>query len=125
MYTKLIDSNRKNLLPYYPKEYALRELTQLYSFAGLKIVHDNSDKNQKQTIFIICSPHFLETKNKEKNPTKTPRNKQQTNTSETKKKQKIRRKNFTTKNKIKFSTTTIIATLKSSTKQLQKLQSTI
>ena len=38
---KLTDTNRKeivqhrnNLLPYYPKEYALRELTQLYSFTG-------------------------------------------------------------------------------------------
>ena len=40
---KLTDSNQKeivqhrnNLLPYYPKEYALRESTQLYSFTGLK-----------------------------------------------------------------------------------------
>ena len=30
--------HRNNLLPYYPKEYALRELTQLYSFTGLKII---------------------------------------------------------------------------------------
>ena len=42
---KLTDSNknenfhhRNNLLPYYPKDYALRELTQLYSFTGLKFV---------------------------------------------------------------------------------------
>ena len=41
---KLTDSNKKvivqhrnNLLPYYPKEYAIRELTQLYSFTGLKL----------------------------------------------------------------------------------------
>ena len=47
---KLTDANRKeivqhrnNLLPYYPKEYALRELTQLYSFTGLKIVQNNSE----------------------------------------------------------------------------------
>ena len=40
---KITDSNKKeivqhrnNLLPYYPKEYALRELTQLYSFTGFK-----------------------------------------------------------------------------------------
>ena len=46
---KLTDTNKKeivqhrnNLLPYYPKEYALRELTQLYSFTGLKIVQKNS-----------------------------------------------------------------------------------
>ena len=33
---KEIVQHRNNLLPYYPKEYALRELTQLYSFTGLK-----------------------------------------------------------------------------------------
>ena len=51
---RIIDSNkkeivqhRKNFLPYYPKEYVLRELAQLYSFTGLKVVHDNSDNNQK------------------------------------------------------------------------------
>ena len=39
---KQIIQHRNNLLPYYPKEYALRELTQLYSFTGLKIVQNNS-----------------------------------------------------------------------------------
>ena len=46
---KLTDSNKKenvqhryNLLPYYPKEYALRELTQLYSFTGLKFIQNHS-----------------------------------------------------------------------------------
>ena len=46
---KLIDTTKKeivqhrnNLLPYYPKEYALRELTQLYSFTGLKFIHKNT-----------------------------------------------------------------------------------
>ena len=34
--------HRNNLLPYYPKEYALRELTQLNFFTGLKIVQNNS-----------------------------------------------------------------------------------
>ena len=50
---KIIDSNKKeivqhrnNLIPYYPKEYALRELTQLYSFTGLKIVQNSSDSKQ-------------------------------------------------------------------------------
>ena len=32
---KEIVQHRNNLLPYYPKEYSLRELTQLYSFTGL------------------------------------------------------------------------------------------
>ena len=49
-------------MPYYPKEYALRELTQLYSFTGLKNIQNHTEKeideqhnvhhknqNQKQT----------------------------------------------------------------------------
>ena len=39
---KEIVQHRNNLLPYYPKEYALRELTQLYSFTGLKIIQNNT-----------------------------------------------------------------------------------
>ena len=46
---KLTDSNQKeiiqhrnNLLPYYPKEYALRELTQLYSLTSLKVIQNHS-----------------------------------------------------------------------------------
>ena len=43
-----------NLLPYYPKEYALRELTQLYSFTGLKIIQNephlkNTEQNDNPT----------------------------------------------------------------------------
>ena len=52
---KLTDSTKKeiiqhhnNLLPYYPKEYALRELTQLYSFTGLKIIQ-NHTHTEKET----------------------------------------------------------------------------
>ena len=66
---KLTDSNKKeiiqhrnNLLPYYPKEYALRELTQLYSFTGLKIVQNNSDIEQNQNTDKNIKP--------ETNPTK-------------------------------------------------------
>ena len=39
---KEIFQHRINLLPYYPKEYALRELTQLYSFTGLKIIQNST-----------------------------------------------------------------------------------
>ena len=58
---KITDSNKKeivqhrnNLLPYYPKEYALRELTQLYSFTGLKIIQNephlkNTEQNDNPT----------------------------------------------------------------------------
>ena len=52
---KLTDSSKKenvqhrnNLLPYYPKKYALRELTQLYSFTGLQIVQNNPQTEQIQ-----------------------------------------------------------------------------
>ena len=52
---KLTDSNKKeivqhrnNLLPYYQKEYALRELTQLYSFTGLKVIQNHSH-TEKET----------------------------------------------------------------------------
>ena len=34
-------NTENNLLPFYPKEYALRELTQLYSFTGLKVIQNN------------------------------------------------------------------------------------
>ena len=61
---KEIVQHRNNLLPYYPKEYALRKLTQLYSFTGLKVIQNHphtekeideqdnvhhEDQNQKQT----------------------------------------------------------------------------
>ena len=61
---KEIVQHRNNLLIYYPKEYALRELPQLYFFTGLKVIqnHPNTEKeideqhkvhhekqNQKQT----------------------------------------------------------------------------
>ena len=51
---KLTDSNQKeivqhrnNLLPYYPKEYALRELTQLYSLTGLKVIQNHPHTEKK------------------------------------------------------------------------------
>ena len=45
---KEIVQHRNNLLPYYPKEYALRALTQLYSFTGLKIARNNSETELNQ-----------------------------------------------------------------------------
>ena len=54
---KFIDSNKKeivqhrnNLLSYYPNDNVHCKLTQIYSFTGLKLVHNNSEKIQKQTI---------------------------------------------------------------------------
>ena len=63
---QLIDSNKKeivqqrnNILPYVPKEHNLREITQLYSFTGLKVVPVNPDNNQKQTIHANCLTQLL------------------------------------------------------------------
>ena len=39
---KEIVQHRNNLLPYYLKDYTLRELTQLYSFTGLKVIQNNT-----------------------------------------------------------------------------------
>ena len=66
---KEIVKHRNNLLPYYPKEYALRELTQLYSFTGLKIIqnhpHMENEINEQNDI-------HLEKQNKK--PTTTKKN---------------------------------------------------
>ena len=54
---KLTDSTKKeiiqhfnNLSPYYPKEYALRELTQLYSFTGLKFIQNHTHTEQETNV---------------------------------------------------------------------------
>ena len=60
---KLTDSNQKEivqhrniLLPYYPKEYAVRELTQLYSFTDLKVIqnhsHTEKEKDEQHNIHL-------------------------------------------------------------------------
>ena len=68
---KEIVQHRNNLLPYYPKEYALRELTQLYSFTGLKVIQNHTEKQ-------IDEQHTVHHKNQiqkqtiSQNNTKTP-----------------------------------------------------
>ena len=47
---KEILQHRNNLLPYYPQEYALRKLTQLFSFTGLHIVQNNPQIEQNQNV---------------------------------------------------------------------------
>ena len=56
-------------MPYYPKEHALRELTQLYSFTGLKVIrnHPHTENNTKEQNDI-----HLEKQNKK--PTTTQNN---------------------------------------------------
>ena len=68
---KLTDSNQKeivqhrnNLLPYHPKEYALRELTQLYSFTGLKVI-----QNHPHTEKIIDEQHNIHHEKQNTKPT--------------------------------------------------------
>ena len=70
---KEIVQHRNNLLPYYPKEYALRELYQLYSFTGLKVIqnHPHTEKklmNNKTFIKKIKIKHKLELKTIKKIP---------------------------------------------------------
>ena len=94
---------RNNLLPYYPKEHAFRELTQLYSFTGLKVVHDNSDDNHQQTHDPNSSKRLLEPKIKEiKN---TQLKSQEVSSKQTPQKQrkieKLEKKNCITGNKKK------------------------
>ena len=68
-----IVQHRNNLLRYYPKEYALRELTQLYSFTGLKVIqnYSKSDQNQNTDISPIKKP--LD-KNEREPPKQTSKN---------------------------------------------------
>ena len=80
---KITDSNKKeivqhrnNLLPYYPKEYALRELTQLYSFTGLKIIQNephlkNTEQNDNPTENQNTKP--TATKNNTQNHKESPK----------------------------------------------------
>ena len=81
---KEIIQHRNNLLPYYPKGYALRELTQLYSFTGLHIVQNNPQIEQNQNVNT--------TKNKKKqynSKIKNPKHQTHQNQKYLKKKEKI------------------------------------
>ena len=87
---KITDSDQKeivqhpnNLLPYYPKEYALRELTQLYSFTGLKAIqnHPHLENERKEQNDI-----HLEKQNKKSTTTKNNKKKRSKYTSKRKKK---------------------------------------
>ena len=73
---KLTDSNKKeivqhrnNLLPYYPKEYALRELTHLYCFTGLKVIQNHSHTEKE-----IDEQHNVHHENQNRKQTTTQNN---------------------------------------------------
>ena len=53
---------RNNLLSYYPKEYALLELTPINSFTDLKIVKSNSDIEQNQNTYKNKNPKSTQQK---------------------------------------------------------------
>ena len=66
-------------MPYYPKEYALRELTQLYSFTGLKFIqnHPHTENKTKEQNDI-----HLENQNTKSTTTKNITKKLDQNTSQ-------------------------------------------
>ena len=64
---KEIVQHRNNLLTYYPKEYALRELTQLYFFTGLKVIQNITHTEQE-----INAHDDIHHKQNQKQNTKTP-----------------------------------------------------
>ena len=105
---KEIVQHRNNLLPYYPKEYALRELTQLYSFTCLKVIqnhpHTEKEINEQDNI------HHKKQNQKQTTAQNNSKNARPKNTSKRKKKQKNDRKNFTTRTSRKIGTQRIITT---------------
>ena len=56
-------------MPYYPKEYALRKLTQLYSFVGLKVI-----QNHPQTEKEIDEQHNVHHENQNQTQIKSKNN---------------------------------------------------
>ena len=56
-------------MPYYPKEYALRELTQLYSFTGLKVI-----QNHPHTEKEIDEQHHIHHEKQNTKPSTTQNN---------------------------------------------------
>ena len=99
---KEIVQHRNNLLPYYPKEYALRELTQLCSFTGLKTIQNNTHTEQETNVH-----DDIHHKQNQKQNTKNTRPKI---ISKRKKKQENDRKNLTTRTNRQIRTQRIITT---------------
>ena len=56
-------------MPYYPKECALRELTQLYSFIGLKIIQNHSHTEKE-----LDEQHSVHHEKQNPKPTTTQNN---------------------------------------------------
>ena len=89
-------------MPYYPKENALRELTQLYSFTSLKVI-----QNHPHTEKEIDEQDNVHHENQNQKQTKAQinlKNARHKNTSKRKKKQKSDRKNYSTRTNRKIKT---------------------
>ena len=69
---KEIVQQRNNLLPYYLKEYTLRELTQLYSFSGLHIVQNNPQLEQNQNVNTTKNTKTIQQQNVDPQKSNTP-----------------------------------------------------
>ena len=69
---KEIVQHRNNLLLYYQKEYALRELTQLYSFTGLKVIQNHTHTEQETNVQDNFHHKQNQNQNTTQNNTKTP-----------------------------------------------------
>ena len=69
---KEIVQHRNNLLPYYPKEYALRELTQLYSFTDLKVIQNHTHTEKATNVQSDVQHKQNQKLNATHNNTKTP-----------------------------------------------------
>ena len=72
---KEIVQHRNNLLSYYPKEYALRKLTQIYSFAELHIVQNNPQIEQNQNVNITKNTKTIQQQNVDPQRSNTPETK--------------------------------------------------
>ena len=60
-------------MPYYPKEYALRDLTQLFSFTGLKFIQNHTHTEQETNVQDnIHHEKQNQKQNTTQNNTKTP-----------------------------------------------------
>ena len=83
---KEINQYRNNFVPYYPKEYNPRELTQLFSFTNLYIVEKPTEVNKKtRKIPIIYQSHPIHIKKQpSKKITKKYNKPSEPNTSKTK-----------------------------------------
>ena len=86
-------------MPYYPKEYALRELTQLYSFTSLRVI-----QNHPHTEKEIDEQHNIHQENQTQIKAKNRKKTVSKNTSKRKKEQENDRKSFTTRTTIKIRT---------------------